>query len=57
MICAEAIKFAHNRIAILLSLLFTLCLPHGYIPHAMIETTSVPIVKNKCGNITDYRQL
>ena len=39
---AETIKFAHNRIAIL-SLLFTLCLSHG-LPHAMIETTIVPIV-------------
>ena len=47
--CAETIKFAHNRIAILLPLLFT----HGYLPPAMIETTIVTIVKNKCGNITD----
>ena len=52
-VCAEAIKFAQNRIAILLSLLFTSCLSHGYLPTAMIETTIVPIVKNKCGNITD----
>ena len=28
-------------------------LSHGYLPPAMIETTIVPIVKNKCGNITD----
>ena len=52
-VCAETINFSHNRIAILLSLLFTLCLSHGYLPPAMIETTIVPIVKNKCGNITD----
>ena len=37
-VCAETIKFAHNRIAILLSLLFTLYLSHGYLPPAMIET-------------------
>ena len=49
-VCAEAIKLAHTRIVILLSLLFTLCLSHGYLPPAMIETT---IVKNKCVNITD----
>ena len=30
---------------------FTLCLTHGYIPPAMIETTIVPIVKNKSGNL------
>ena len=52
-VCAEAIKFSHCRIGILLSLFFTLCLSHGYLPPAMIETTIVPIVKNKCGNITD----
>ena len=52
-VCTETIKFAHNRIDILLSLLFTLFLSHGYLPHAMIETTIVLIVKNKCGNITD----
>ena len=55
--CAETIKFAHNRFAILLSLLFTLCLSHGFLPPV---TTIVPIVKNKCGNITgsnNYRPI
>ena len=31
-VCAEAIKFSHCRIGILLSLFFTLCLSHGYLP-------------------------
>ena len=44
-VCAEAIKFAHTRIAVFLSLLITVCLSHGYLPPAIIETTSVPIVK------------
>ena len=52
-VCVEAIKFSHCRIGILLSLYFTLCLSHGYLPPAMIKTTIVPLVKNKCGNITD----
>ena len=30
---------------------FTSCLTHGYIPPAMIETTIVPNVKNKSGNL------
>ena len=48
------IKFSHSKIRILLSLLvFNLCLSHGYLPPVMIETTIVPIVKNKYGNITD----
>ena len=36
-----------------MSLCFTLCLAHGYLPPAMIETTIVPIVKNKSGNLSD----
>ena len=32
---------------------FTLCLAHGYLPSAMIETTIVPIVKNMSGNLSD----
>ena len=32
---------------------FTLCLAHRYLPPAMIETTIVPIVKNKSGNLSD----
>ena len=39
---------------------FTLCLAHGYLPPAMIETTIVPIVKNKSGNLSDsnsYRSI
>ena len=30
---------------------FTLCLAHGYLPPAMIETTIVPIVKYKSGKV------
>ena len=32
---------------------FTLCLVYGYLPPAMIETTIVPMVKNKSGNLSD----
>ena len=32
---------------------FTLWLTHSYILPAMIETTIVPIVKNKSGNLSD----
>ena len=31
----------------------SLCLSHGYLPPAMIKTTIVPIVKTKCGNISE----
>ena len=38
-IFAESIKFAHHRIHVLLSLCFSLCLTHGYMPLDMIKTT------------------
>ena len=50
---AEYLKFLTIKIHVLLSMCFTLCLTHGYIPQAMIETTIVPIVKNKSGNLSD----
>ena len=49
----EYLKFSNIKIHILLPLCFTLCLAHGYLPPAMIETTIVPIVKNKLGNLAD----
>ena len=52
-ISAEYLKFAHQKLCIMLSLCFSSCLSHGYLPPAMIETTIVPIVKNKCGNLSD----
>ena len=52
-ICAEHLKFSNDKISILLALCFTVCLSHGYLPTALIETTIVPIVKNKSGNLSD----
>ena len=52
-ICAEYLKFAHDKLSILMSLCFSTCLSHGYLPPHMIETTIVPIVKNKCGKLSD----
>ena len=52
-ISAESLKFSHSRLYVLLSLCFSLCLTHGYLPTSLMETTSVPIVQNKCGNLLD----
>ena len=51
-ICAEALKYAHDQLSVLLSLCFTLFLSHGHFPPKLIQTTIVPIIKNKCGNIS-----
>ena len=35
-ISPESLKFASNRLSVLLSLCFSVCLSHGYLPPAMI---------------------
>ena len=45
---------------LLLYLCFTLFLSHGHLPQKLIQTTIVPIIKNKCGNISsshNYRPI
>ena len=42
---AEYLKFSNIKIHVLLSMCFTLCLAHGYLPPAMIETTIAHTVK------------
>ena len=50
---AEYLKFSNIKIHVLLSMCFTLCLAHSYLPPALIETTIVTIVNNKSGNLSD----
>ena len=52
-ICAECLKYSNVKLHTLLALCFSLCLSHGYLPIALIETTIVPIVQNKSGNLSD----
>ena len=52
-ISAECFKFSDTKIHVLLSLLFSMCLSHGYLPSALIKTRIVPIVKNKAGDLSD----
>ena len=52
-ISAECFKFSNTKMHVLLSLLFSMCLSHGYLPSTLIKTTIVPIVKNKSGNLSD----
>jgi len=36
-----------------LSLFFTCCIRHSYLPSAFMDTAFVPLLKNKTGDITD----
>jgi hypothetical protein len=50
---AEALLHAHTRLYTLLSLCFNACFTHGFLPECLLDTFIIPIVKNKCGDMTD----
>ena len=52
-ISAEHFIFAHSRIHVLLSLLFSAFITHGYLPGMFMKTAIVPIIKNKSGDTSD----
>ena len=57
---AEHIKNAHERLIPLLSIFFTSCSVHGYLPKSLLTVVLVPIVKNKAGNVNsidNYRPI
>ena len=52
-ISAEHIVFAHSRIHVLLSLLFSAFITHGSLPGMFMKTAIVPIFENKIGDTSD----
>ena len=42
-----------NLCVFFISELFNMCIVHGYIPNSCLNTTIVPISKNKNGNMSD----
>ena len=52
-ISAEHFVFTHSRIHILLSLLFSAFITHGYLPGMFMKTAIVPIIKKKPGDTSD----
>lgn len=49
----EHFKYAGVHLPRVLSLFFTLCISHSYLPEELMRTIVVPIVKNKTGNTSD----
>ena len=52
-ISAAHLLYADESLRFFLSELFNMCIVHGYIPNSCLNTTIVPICKNKNGNISD----
>jgi len=52
-LCMEIFMHGSIRILLHLSLFFTCCISHSYLPSASMDTEFVPLLKNKTGDITD----
>jgi hypothetical protein len=50
---AEHFKYTGNRLAILLSLVFSCINSHGYIPNSFMQSIIIPLIKDKSGDIID----
>ena len=46
-ICSEHMKFAGQQLPVLLSILMSAILVHGYVPKSMLKSVIIPIIKNK----------
>ena len=56
-ISAKHFVFAHSRIHVLLSLLFSAFIMHGYLPSMIMKTAIVLIIKNKTGGTSDKKTI
>ena len=59
-IFAEHLKYASSKIVPLLSMCFSGLFVHGYLPNSLMSVVLIPIIKNKCGNISskdNYRPI
>ena len=57
---SESLIHAGHGLCVLLSMCFTAMFKHSYIPKSMLDSIIVPIIKNKCGDIsaaTNYRPI
>ena len=56
----EHFKYAHDKISVLLSIVFNCMVIHNYLPSSLLDTIIVPLLKDKHGDVTDkdnYRPL
>ena len=59
-IYAEHIKYASGKLIPLLRMCFTGLFVHGFLPRSLMSVVLIPIIKNKCGNISskdNYRPI
>ncbi len=49
----ECLRYANSLLSVLLSFCFTCMFKHSYLPPAILDSVIVPLVKNKCGDLSD----
>lgn len=49
----EHLQYAGPHLPRVLSMLYSLCISHAYLPHELMKTIVVPLVKNRTGDISD----
>ena len=52
-VAAEALMHSNIRLPYLLGVCFSAILIHGYLPQGLMDTKIIPLVKNKCGKLSD----
>ena len=50
----EPFKYAHDKIAALLTIVFNAILIHNFLPSSLLDTVIIPLLKDKQGDITDH---
>ena len=53
MVTSEHVKFSHEKLYVLLALLYNCMIIHGYLPKVFMETIISPVIKDKKGDVTD----
>ena len=49
----EGLKYADVILSVLLSFCFTCMFKHSFLASAMLDSVIIPLVKNKCGDLSD----
>lgn len=50
---AESLKHADVILPVLMSICFTCMFKHSYMPQLMLDSVIIPLVKNRCGDLSD----
>ena len=50
-ISSEHLKYAHDKVSVILSIAFNTMIVHGFVPLSFMDTLIIPLVKNRKGDI------